>query len=70
MEYLVKKTEHYTGEVFVDATKIKENETFEIVEAENSVELKAKLDMQQFGDNMSYYAGKLNEVARRIKKGG
>lgn len=70
MQYLVKKTKHYTGEVFIDATKIKENETFEIVEAENSVELKAKLDMQQFGDSMSYYAGKLNEVARRIKKGG
>lgn len=70
MEYLVKKIEHDTGEVFIDATKIKENETFEIVEAENPVELKAKLDMQQFGDSMSYYAGKLNEVARRIKKGG
>lgn len=66
MQYLVKKTKHYTGEVFIDATKIKENETFEIVEAENSVELKAKLDMQQFGNNIKYYADKLNEVSKRM----
>ncbi|MDW5471725.1 hypothetical protein WKW47_09940 [Staphylococcus nepalensis] len=70
MEYLVKKTEHDTGEVFADAKKVKENESYMIVEAENSVELKAKLDMQQFGDNMKYYADKLNEVSKRIKKGG
>lgn len=41
-----------------------------IVEAENSVELKAKLDMQQFGNNIKYYADKLNEVSKRIKKRG
>lgn len=70
MKYLVKKTEHDTGEVFADAKKIKENENYMIVEAENSVELKAKLDMQQFGDNMKHYADKLNEVSKRIKKGG
>lgn len=64
MKYLVKKTEHDTGEVFADAKKVKENESYMIVEAENSVELKAKLDMQQFGDDMSYYADKLNEVSK------
>lgn len=66
MEYLVKKTKHYTGEVFIDATKIKENETFEIVEAENPVELKAKLDMKQFGNNIKCCADKLNEVSKRM----
>ncbi|ARD74394.1 hypothetical protein AWC37_04350 [Staphylococcus xylosus] len=70
MEYLVKKTEHHTGEVFADAKKVKENESYMIVEAKNSVELKAKLDMQQFGNKMKYYADKLNEVSKRMKKGG
>lgn len=70
MEYLVKKTEHDTGEVFADAKKVKENESYMIVEAKNSVELKAKLDMQQFGNKMNYYADKLDEVSKRMKKGG
>ncbi|MDK9867815.1 DUF1381 domain-containing protein [Staphylococcus equorum] len=69
MKYLVKKTEHDTGEVFADAKKVKENESYMIVEVENSVELKAKLDMQQFGNNIKYYADKLNEVSNRMKKG-
>lgn len=69
MKYLIKKTEHDTGEVFADAKKVKENESYMIVEAENSVELKAKLDMQQFGNNIKYYADKLNEVSNRMKKG-
>ncbi|ATH60215.1 hypothetical protein [Staphylococcus nepalensis] len=66
MKYLVKKTYHYTGEVFADAKKVKENESYMIVDAKNSVELKAKLDMQQFGNNMKFYADKLNEVSKRI----
>lgn len=70
MQYLIKTTIHDTGEVFADAKKVKENESYMIVEAENSVELKAKLDMQQFGNNIKYYADKLNEVSKRIKKGG
>lgn len=49
MKYLVKKTEHDTGEVFADAKKIKENENYMIVEASNSVELKAKLDSEVKG---------------------
>ncbi|MGO3112443.1 MAG: DUF1381 domain-containing protein [Staphylococcus saprophyticus] len=49
MKYLVKQTEHNTGEVFIDAKKVKENESYMIVEAENSVELKAKLDSEVKG---------------------
>ena len=49
MKYVVKKIKHDTGEVFINAKKIKENETYIIIEASNSVELKAKLDSEVKG---------------------
>lgn len=49
MKYVVKKIKHDTGEVFINAKKIKENETYKIIEASNSVELKAKLDSEVKG---------------------
>ena len=38
MQFLVRKTHHTTGEVFLDATRAKENETFVVVEAESKEE--------------------------------
>lgn len=35
MKYITCKTTHYTGEVFVDAMKIADNEVYAIVEADN-----------------------------------
>lgn len=35
MQYLIRKIHHTTGEVFLDATKARENETFTVVEAES-----------------------------------
>lgn len=35
MNYLVKTIEHDTGEIFVDVIKIKDNETYQIIEADN-----------------------------------
>lgn len=49
MKYVVKKIKHDTGEVFINAKKIKENETYIIIEASNSVELKTKLDSEVKG---------------------
>lgn len=48
MKYVVKKIEHDTGEVFTDATKVRENESYMIVEVSNSLELKEKLDNGYF----------------------
>ena len=42
-QYLVRKTHHTTGEVFLDATKAKENETFVVVEAKNKEDAKEKV---------------------------
>ncbi|WP_192943058.1 DUF1381 domain-containing protein [Staphylococcus cohnii] len=39
-EYLVRKTTHTTGEVFLDVTRAKENEAFVVVDAENKEEAK------------------------------
>lgn len=38
MQFLVRKTYHTTGEVFLDATKAKENEEFVVVDAESKEE--------------------------------
>ena len=38
MNYLVKTIEHDTGEVFVDVLKIKDNETYKVIEAESKEE--------------------------------
>ena len=41
-EYLVRKTTHTTGEVFLDVTRAKENEEFVVVDAENKEDAKEK----------------------------
>ena len=38
MNYLVKMIEHNTGEVFADVLKIKDNETYKVIEAESREE--------------------------------
>ena len=38
MQYLIRKIHHTTDEVFLDATKARENETFTVVEAESKEE--------------------------------
>lgn len=43
MQFLVRKTTHTTGEVFLDATRAKENEEFVVVDAENKEDAKEKV---------------------------
>ena len=43
MQFLVRKTAHTTGEVFLDVTRAKENETFVVVYAESKEEAKEKV---------------------------
>ena len=43
MQYLIRKIHHTTGEVFMDATKAKENEAFVVVDAESAEEAKEKV---------------------------
>jgi len=38
MQFLVRKTHHTTGEVFLDVTRAKENEEFVLVDAESKEE--------------------------------
>ena len=42
-EYLVRKTTHTTGEVFLDVTRAKENEKFTVVKAESKEDAKEKV---------------------------
>lgn len=37
-KYLIKHTTHTTGETFTDVTKIRDNETYQVVEAESKEE--------------------------------
>ena len=43
MQFLVRKTHHTTGEVFLDVTRAKENEDIIVVDAENKEEAKEKV---------------------------
>ena len=43
MQFLVRKTHHTTGEVFLDVTKAKDNETFIVVDAKNKEDAKEKV---------------------------
>ena len=43
MNYLVKMIEHDTGEVFADVLKIKDNETYKVIEAESREEALEKV---------------------------
>ena len=47
MQYLVRKIHHTTDEVFLDATKAKENETFIVVDAEGAKEAKEKVSKEE-----------------------
>lgn len=40
--YLIKHTTHTTGETFTDVTKIRDNETYQVVEAESKEETERK----------------------------
>ena len=42
-QFLVRKTHHTTGEVFLDVNRAKENEAFVVVDAENKEEAKEKV---------------------------
>lgn len=42
-QYLVRKIHHTTSEVFLDATRAKENEEFVLVEAESAEKAKEKV---------------------------
>ena len=43
MQFLVRKTHHTTGEVFLDVTRAKENEEFVVVDAKNKEDAKEKV---------------------------
>ena len=43
MQFIVRKIHHTTGEVFLDATRAKENEEFVVVDAENKEDAKEKI---------------------------
>ncbi|GCA53750.1 hypothetical protein KGO5_06222 [Sinorhizobium sp. KGO-5] len=43
MQFLVRKIHHTTGEIFLDATRAKENEEFIVVDAENKEDAKEKV---------------------------
>ena len=44
MQFLVRKTHHTTGETFTDVTKIRDNESYQVVEAESREQALEKLE--------------------------
>lgn len=64
MQYLVRKIHHTTDEVFLDATKAKENETFIVVDAESAEEAKRIYRSVQMRNALR----SLNKSASKLKK--
>ncbi|QQV52244.1 DUF1381 domain-containing protein [Staphylococcus sp. 11-B-312] len=46
MQFLVRKTTHTTGELFLDVTRAKENEEFVVVDAESAEEAKERVSKE------------------------
>ena len=57
--YLIRKIHHTTGEVFLDATKAKENEEFILVDAESAEEAKERVKNKK---PLSYYTSNGSKV--------
>ncbi|WP_094321488.1 DUF1381 domain-containing protein [Staphylococcus aureus] len=67
MQFLVRKTHHTTGEVFLDVTRAKENEKFTVIEAESKEEAKEKYEAQVKRDAV-IKVGQLYENIRECGK--
>lgn len=69
-KYLIRKIHHTTGEVFLDATKAKENETFIVVDAESAEEAKKitryKIMIKRISQTLKN--NKLLQAVRKITK--
>lgn len=66
--YLIRKIHHTTDEVFLDATKAKENETFVVVDAESAEEAKERVKLlNRISDEDKESIGKLMKLQRIIK---
>ena len=76
MNYLVKMIEHDTGEVFADVLKIKDNETYKVIEAESREEAlemakrpKGLLEVVSSSFNNSFISRVLSKAYRKSENG-
>lgn len=67
MQYLIKHTTHTTGETFTDVTKIRDNETYQVVEAENKEEALMKYRVGRAFRNIKHFLEN-NKVLQEIRK--
>lgn len=67
MQFLVRKTHHTTGEVFLDVTKARENETFTVVEAKSKEEALKRYRFNKAINNINK-AFKNNKLLQAIRK--
>lgn len=67
MHYLIKHTTHTTGETFTDVTKIRENETYQVVEAESKEEALMKYRVGKIFRNIKYFLEN-NKALQEIRK--
>ena len=51
MQFLVRKTTHTTGETFTDVTKIRDNETYQVIEAESKEKAIKIMEVKYNGNN-------------------
>lgn len=67
-QFLVRKTTHTTGEVFLDVTRAKENETFVVVDAESKEEAERKVNRFVLEIDGSHWEGTRHDLIRILNK--
>ncbi|WP_039068262.1 DUF1381 domain-containing protein [Staphylococcus shinii] len=67
MQYLIKHTTHTTGETFTDVTKIRDNETYQVVDAESKEEALKRYRFNKVINNINK-AFKNNKLLQAIRK--
>ncbi len=69
-QYLIRKIHHTTGEVFMDATKAKDNETFIVVDAESKEEAKRLYRAVQLKNALSSLSKGASNLRKAMQRKG
>ena len=68
MQYLIKRTTHTTGEVFTDVTKARENETYQVVEAESKEEAKQLYRQDQLRNGINKLSKGIENIHKAMQR--
>ncbi|WP_436870286.1 DUF1381 domain-containing protein [Staphylococcus shinii] len=68
MQYLIKHTTHTTGETFTDVIKIRDNETYQVVEAESKEEVKELYRQAKLRNGINSLANGMRNMRKAMQR--